>query len=32
MVDILEFKPGIDNGKYKVYIVKTGWSDLADCK
>lgn len=31
MVDILEFKPGIDNGKYKVYIVKTGWSDLADC-
>lgn len=31
MVDILEFKPGIDDGKYKVYIVKTGWEDLADC-
>lgn len=31
MVDILEFKPGIDDGKYKFYIVKTGWRDLADC-
>lgn len=31
MVDILEFKPEIDSGEYKVYIVKTGWRDLADC-
>lgn len=31
MADILEFKPGIDDVKYKVYIVKTGWEDLADC-
>lgn len=31
MVNILEFKPGIDNGNFKVYIVRTGWRDLADC-